>query len=75
MVRASCPRWGTCGREIGCRRSALEPPRGAAALPMGAASFDGDSWPHEGGLAAQGGRSPGTAAVERRRVWRRAERE
>jgi hypothetical protein len=66
MVRASCPRW---------RRSALEPPRGAAALPMGAASFDGDSWPHEGGLAAQGGRSPGTAAVERRRVSQRAERE
>jgi hypothetical protein len=70
VVGASYPRRGTRGGESGWRRSALDPPRGAAALPMGAASFDGDSSPHEGGLAAQGGSSPGTAVAERRRLWR-----
>jgi hypothetical protein len=45
---ASYPRRGTHGGESGRRRSALDLPRGAAALPAGAASFDGDSWPHEG---------------------------
>jgi hypothetical protein len=72
---ASDPRWGAPGGESGRRRSASDPPRGAVALPAGAASFDRDSWPHDGGLASQGGSSPGTAAVERCRVWQQTERE
>jgi hypothetical protein len=65
----------TSAGESGRRRPASGPPGGAAALPAGAASFDGDSWPHEGGLVAQGGSSPETVAAERRIVWRQAERE
>jgi hypothetical protein len=72
---ASSSRWGTRGGESEQRRLASDPPRGTAALPAGAALFDGDSWPHEGGLVAQGGSSLGTAAVERRSVCQQAERE
>jgi hypothetical protein len=65
---------GARGGESGRCRSASNPPRGAVALPASASLFDGDSWPHKGGLVTQGGSSPGTAAVERRRVWQQAER-
>jgi hypothetical protein len=72
---ASYPRWGARGGETGRHWSASDPPRGAVSLSTGAASFDRESCPHEGGLAAQGGSSPGTAATERRRAWQQAERE
>jgi hypothetical protein len=65
----SYPRRGTHGGENGWHRSASDPPRGAAALPAGAASFDRESWPHEGSLVAQGGSSPGTVASKRSRAW------
>jgi hypothetical protein len=71
---ASYPRWGACGEESRRHRSASDPPHGAAALPAGAASFDGESWPHEGGLVAQGRSSPGTAAAEWHRAWQQVER-
>jgi hypothetical protein len=66
---------GCRGGESRRHRSASVPPRGAMALPAGAASFDEDSWPHEGDLVAQGGSSPGTVAVERRIVLQQAEHE
>jgi hypothetical protein len=72
---ASYPRQGTRGGESRWHRSASDPPRGVVALPTGVASFDGDYWPHEGGLVAQGGSLPGTAVAERRKVWQQVERE
>jgi hypothetical protein len=69
-----CPQQGARGGGSGQCRLALNPPRDALALAVGAALIDRDAWLHEGGMAAQGGNSPGKAAVERHGVWWQAER-